>query len=283
MQYDTYINKFNQMLSLRDLAEGTVNNYIFYLRNYFRWLDTELHKLPEDVSWEELRSYLLYLKEIKGLNSRSVNPVIAQLRFFYLYVLHKDWDQYQIPYQKFDEYLPEVPTKQEVFEFIDSYSNLKHKAMIAILYSSGLRVSELCRLRYCDISRSRMMVYVSKSKNRCDRYAILSLKALDILTQYWLSCGKPKEWLFPGQKEGTHVVTFTVNQAIKHQLKRIGWNRDFNCHSFRHGFGLHLYESGADLMAIRDALGHKSLSSTTIYVSLGIGSGRKIVSPYDNE
>ena len=90
MQYDTYINKFTQMLSLRDLTESTVTNYTFYLKNYFNWLDAELHKLPEDVSWEELRSYLIYLKKIKGLNSRSVNPVIAQLRFFYLYVLHKD-------------------------------------------------------------------------------------------------------------------------------------------------------------------------------------------------
>lgn len=283
MQHDDYINNFTQMLSLRDLTESTISNYVFYLTNYLTWLDSNLHKLPEDVSWEELRSYLFFLKEFKGLNPRSINPVIAQLRFFYLYVLHKDWDKYQIPYQKFDQYLPDVPTKQQVCEFIDSFSNLKHKAILAILYSSGLRVSEVCRLRYEDISRSKGNIYVSKSKNRSDRYAVLSEKALAILTDYWFAFDRPKQWLFPGQKEDSHIVPFTVNQVIKHQIKRMNLNSDWNCHSFRHAFGLHLYESGADLIAIRDAMGHKSLASTTVYVSLGIGNGRTIVSPYDND
>ena len=150
------------------------------------------------------------------------------------------------------------------------------------MYSAGIRVSELSRLRYEDIHRSKMNIYISRSKNRSDRYAVLSDKALEILTLYWFRCGRPTDWLFPGQKKGTHIHKQSVYQVLKNQLAHLGWeDKGFDCHSLRHGFGLHLYESGADLIAIKDAMGHKSISSTSVYVSMGIGNGRRIISPYD--
>lgn len=281
-----YIQKHIDILSFRDLAPGTVSTYVSYLTEFLEWLENELpDENLDSVSFEKIRSYIRYLKEVRKLNNRTINVHIAQLRDFFLYVLHRDWDRYQIPYLRYDQYLPNVPSREEVNAIIDSIENLKHKAEIALLYSSGLRVSELCRLRCGDIWVSKNYIYVSRSKNRCDRYAVLSEKALGILTDYIRSDYKEatsESWLFPGQKGDSHICTQSVYTVLKNQLAAIGLEeKGFNCHSFRHAFGLHLYESGLDIISIKEAMGHKSLSSTELYLTLGIGTGRSVKSPYD--
>ena len=284
--YLASIQKHTDILSLRDLAPSTVATYTSYLKQFLEWVEKELpgKKLP-DLTYEEIRSYMHYLKDIRKLNNRTVNVHIAQLRDFFRYVLHRDWDPYEIPYLRFDEHLPSVPTREEIDTIINSLSNRKHMAELAVLYSSGLRVSELCRLRCGDIQVSKNRIYVSRSKNRSDRYAVLSSKALKILKAYvyWDCHGAAKtDWLFPGQKEGTSICTQSVYNVLKAQLASLGWQeKGFNCHSLRHAFGVHLYEAGTDLIAIKEAMGHKSLSSTQIYLSLGIGNGRSVKSPYD--
>lgn len=215
----------------------------------------------------------------------SYAGVIAQLRDFFYYVLHKDWDKREVPFLYFDEYLPVVPTREQVLAIIDAITNPKHKAEIALLYSSGIRVSELCRLHCGDIARSKNCIYISRSKNRSDRYAVLSDKAYEDLVSYIRSSYRgatSSDWLFPGQKSGTHICEQTVYNIFIHHLDRLGLGEcGFNLHSLRHAFGLHLYESGADLISIKEAMGHKSLSSTEVYLALGIGNGRSVKSPYD--
>jgi len=236
------------------------------------------------VDWGELRGYIYHLKNIVKLNPRSINAHISQLRFFYLYVLHKSWDKYQMPFHKFDTYLPLIISQQEMHYFINSMENLKHKALASLMYSSGLRVSEARNLKYKDISRKNMTIYIARTKNRSDRYAILSENALNILTEYWYAYGKPKDLLFPStQIKGKPIVSYTVLRFIKDHEKRLGWEPRLNCHSLRHCFGTHLYENGADLITIKNLLGHKSLNSTTVYVHLGIGTRNKniIISPFD--
>jgi len=284
--HSAFIQKHIDILSFRDLAPGTVSTYVSYLTEFLEWMETELPETsPDAVSFEMIRSYLRYLKEIRKLNNRTINVHIAQLRDFFLYVLHRDWDRYQVPYLRYDQFLPKVPSREEVNAIIDSIENPKHKAEIALLYSSGLRVSELCRLRCGDIWASQNYIYVSRSKNRCDRRAVLSEKALGILTDYIRSDypGASREsWLFPGQKDGSHICTQSVYNVLKIQLAAIGLgDKGFNCHSLRHAFGLHLYESGLDIISIKEAMGHKSLSSTEVYLTLGIGTGRSVKSPYD--
>lgn len=284
---NSYVTKFTDMLTLRDLAESTVNNYTSYLDQFLDFIDTSLGgKLPEDVSWEEIRSYIHYLKDIRKLNNRSINPHIAQLIFFFKYVLHKDWDRYQVPFLRYDEYLPAVPTKAEMEMIIYSMGRTKYQCIIALMYSAGLRVSEVVRLRYEDISAERMQIHVAKSKNRAERKAILARKMLNRLYWHWVDSGKPdkSEYLFPGQKPGTHLSKESVRRVMKAHLVTIGLgDRGFTPHSCRHCFGLTLYEAGADLLSIRDAMGHKSVNSTTVYVSLGIGSDHGLTSPLDME
>lgn len=281
-----FIEKHRDILSFRDLAPGTVSTYTSYLTTYINWVEEQLpDRTLSSVTWEEIRSYIRWLKDIRKLNPRTINVHIAQLHDFFYYVLNKDWDKREVPFLHFDQSLPAVPTREQVHAVIDSISNPKHKAQIALLYSSGIRVSELCRLHCGDIHHSKNCIYISRSKNRSDRYAVLSDKAYDLLVSYVRTAyrdAKPEDWLFPGQKADTHICEQTVYNIFIHQLKACGLSGNgFNLHSLRHAFGLHLYESGTDLISIKEAMGHKSLSSTEVYLSLGIGNGRSVKSPYD--
>ena len=175
-----------------------------------------------------------------------------------------------------------MPSQQEVKTFISTIPDLKQKAMIALMYSSGLRIGEVCHLKYQDIERSNMRIHISHSKNRSDRYAVLSKTALEILTQYWFAYHKPVDWLFPKQHNKSKPIdTFYLSRHIHEHEQRLGWPKRITCHSFRHAFGTHLYENGADLLTIQAYLGHKSLESTTIYVHLATSSMRKAISPFD--
>ncbi len=279
------LNKHKDILSFRDLAAGTVATYVSYMTSYILWIENELPGKPlANVTWEEIRSYVRYLRDVRGLNPRTINVHISQLRDFYYYVLKKDWDKREIPLLHLDEHLPIVPTRVEIQTIIDSIHNPKHKAEIALLYSSGIRVSELCCLHCGDIIRSKNCIYISRSKNRSDRYAVLSERAFKHLVSYVRAyhVSDRESWLFPGQKDGAHICCQSVANVFKKQLLLAGLGeKGFNLHSLRHAFGLHLYGSGADIMSIKEAMGHKSLKSTAIYLTLWIGNGRSVKSPYD--
>ena len=162
-------------------------------------------------------------------------------------------------------------------------TDIKPKAMVALMYSSGLRIGEVCNLRYKDIQRKNMRIHITHGKNRSDRYAILSKQALDILTEYWFACGRPTGYLFPQQRDSSKPIdTFYLSRHIaKHEME-LGWSKRITCHSFRHAFGTHLYENGVDLMTIKTLLGHKSLESTAIYVHLAVSGKHTAASPFDS-
>ena len=285
-QNTNYLKQHIDILSFRDLAPGTITTYTSYMTQYIDWVEENLNAKPiPDVSWEEIRSFLLFLKEVRHLNPRTVNVYIAQLRDFYQYVLHRDWNRYQIPYLHYDELLPKVPAKEEIHSIIDAVYNPKHKAELALLYSSGIRVSELCRLKCGDIYHSKQCIYISRSKNRCDRYAVLSERAYGLLVDYIRILhphATKEDWLFPGQKADSHIHPQSVYNTFKKWLTVMKLSdAGYTLHSLRHAFGLHKYEASTDLMTIKEAIGHKSLSSTSVYLTLGIGNGRSVTSPYD--
>lgn len=285
-EHEILVNKQKEILSFRDLAEGTIATYINYLSMFLTWVETELSgKSVTDVTWEEIRSYVDYLRNIRGIGNRTINVHIAQLHHFWHYVLKRDWDKYEVPFLRYDTALPIVPTVEEIHAIIDSIVNLKHKAEIALLYSSGIRVGELCRLHCADILMSKGCIFISRSKNRSERYAVLSRKALSILIDYIRNdypTAKSGDWLFPGQKPGTCINDQSVRNVFNKAVDNAGLSgKGFVLHSARHAFGLHLYEAGTDILSIKEALGHRSLSSTEVYLTLGIGNGRSVKSPYD--
>lgn len=278
-----YLDSFQEMISLRGLTDHTKKSYATYINSYLNYLETVLLKDPMDISWDELRQYILWVQQQRNLSDRTMNHAISQLRFFTIYVLHKPWDPYQLPMRRFDSYLPFVPTKGEVNSFISSISDLKVKTMVVLLYSSGLRIGEVCRLKYKDIDRKHLRIHITRGKNRSDRFAILSTQALAILTSYWYAYDKPMDWLFPKQFKSSDkpIDTFYLSRHISKHEEFLGWEHRFTCHTFRHAFGTHLYENGTDLLVIKSLLGHKSISSTMIYVTLSTNGTGDAISPFD--
>lgn len=277
-----YLKRYKKMIALRGLTNHTMKSYCTYITAYLDFIQNTLHKYPSQVRYSDILRFLDVLQTERGLSDRTINAAIAQIRFFTIYVLHRPWDSTQVPMRKFDTYLPFVPSQNDVRVFISTLSDLKVKAMVALMYSSGLRISEVCHLRYEDIQRKNMRIHISHSKSRCDRFAILSKEALDILTEYWFACGRPTGWLFPKQRDSSRPIdTFFLARHIKAHEDELGWPNRLTCHSFRHAFGTHLYENGSDLLTIKTLMGHKSLNSTLIYIHLAMPASSSIVSPLD--
>ena len=269
------------LVLLRDLALSTKSNYCSHLKSYLTWISETLAVSPEEATYQNIRDYILYLKKIRKLGNHSINAHNSLIQFFRLYILKQEWNKYEVPRMKYNTPLPFILTKEEALTFIDTIPNLKKKALICLLYSSGLRISEVCHLRVEDIRSGTQQIFIRKSKNRADRYAALSPLALIILRNYWLTHGRPSGWLFPGQKSDSSITTVTAGVYIKNHLKKLGWTYPVTSHTFRHSFATHHYEQGTDLLTIQKLLGHRSINSTILYVHLAKKDLVKAISPFD--
>lgn len=192
-----------------------------------------------------------------------------------------NWDDEDIPRMKLDRSLPTVLTREEIDSVIEFTPNLKHKAIISTMYSSGLRVSEVVRLHYDDISRKNRTIHVRESKSRRDRYTILSDRNLDILTEYWFKCGRPKDILFPSSWTGTYLDKNSINQYFKKSAAAAGITKKVSSHCCRHSFASHLFENGVDIKYIQALLGHVDPKSTEVYIHVSNKSLLGIRSPFD--
>ena len=155
-----YLSKLEEFFELRNLADKTRENYLSSLNCYLSWLQ-ENHILPEDATYEDIRNFLKHLKLTRDLTKQTLNYYISKIRFFQLYVLDKPWNTYQVPFSKFDSKLPETLTHEEAILFIQTMDNLRDKAICALMYGSGLRISEARKLRYDDISRANKLLQLS--------------------------------------------------------------------------------------------------------------------------
>lgn len=133
---DEYLKQYREMISLRGLTDHTIISYSTYIRAYLNYLSEILHKLPEDVSWAELRDFIRWLQKEKQLSDRTINHCISQLRFFTMYVLHRPWDPTQLPMRRFDTYLPYVPSQKEVWDFIQSSSDSSQNCSFYLYFFS---------------------------------------------------------------------------------------------------------------------------------------------------
>lgn len=260
----------------RNLRESTISLYSNNVSYFLRYIRKPLSSL----SFEDADLFLSY-KRSQGISPETYNHYRSAIRFFYKKVLLIDWADDLLPAMKRERHLPAVLSRAEMDAIIDSTTNLKHKAMIALMYSSGLRVSEVIHLHYSDISRSDMSIHVRQAKGRIDRYCLLSQRALDILTQYWFACGKPKGILFPSSSTGTYLSPASVNQFFKKNARCAGITRRVSCHACRHSFATHLFEDGASLPYIQSLLGHTDPRSTMVYIHVSNKSLLGIKSPFD--
>lgn len=174
--------------------------------------------------------------------------------------------------------LPEVLNNEKILAVFSKVRNYKHKAILYLVYSSGLRVGEVVRLKVEDIDVERMMVHIRQGKGRNDRYTILSEVALKALRKY-AAIEKPDDWLFLGGKEGSYLTERSIQKIFSRACKDAKIKKNASVHTLRHSFVTHLLEGGTDLRYIQELLGHKSSKTTEIYIRVSNKSLSKIQSP----
>lgn len=276
--YEDIFAQIRNEAEKRNLRDSTITAYCNSVNYFLRSVNKDVSALTTD----DVDAFLTE-KRLNGLTPQTYNHYHSSIRFFYKRILKMNWDDEDIPRMKLDRSLPTVLSRNEIQSIIDHTPNLKHKAIIATMYSSGLRVSEVVHLHYEDISRPNRTIHVRESKSRRDRYTILSDRNLDLLTEYWFQCGRPRDILFPSSWTGTYLDRNSINQFFKKSAARAGISKHVSSHCCRHSFASHLFENGVDIKYIQALLGHVDPRSTEVYIHVSNKSLLGIRSPYDLE
>jgi integrase/recombinase XerD len=251
---------------LRGLSKNTLESYILNARIFLEYCNSPVEQLNE----HDIRNFLYYLINEKKVMPQTVNTYSAAVRFLFAVTLNRTLNYLQIPRQKKRKTLPDVLSKEEVLSIIECCLNLKHKAMLTVVYSSGLRVSEAAALKIQHIDSKSMRLFVEDGKGGKDRYTLLSEICIDVLREYWQKYRPkhPEGWLFLGTYNVNHITSAGIENAFNTAVKRANITKNVSIHSLRHAFATHLLEDGATLLQVKELLGHSSIQSTTIYLHL---------------
>lgn len=253
-------------LELKQYAANTAKTYISCFEAFMRFYpDASLDELDE----RDIRTYLLHLIR-EGKSHSYVNQAVNSIKFYYEVVLGMPNRFYNIERPRKSRKLPEVLSKEEVNSLLDHCTNIKHKCIVGLLYSSGLRRSELLNLKLEDIDSKRMLVKVRQGKGNKDRHTILSKRLLRDLRVYFKHY-RPREYLFENPGGGPYSTTSVVN-VVRRAASKAGIFRRVTPHMLRHSFATHLLEKGTDLRTIQVLLGHNSSKTTEIYTHVAENS-----------
>ncbi len=271
-----FLNKLVQDMRLRNYSKDTEKAYYHHLKYFLNFLD----KRPEEVGWEEVREYLIYLNEEKQVSKSSFKQAIAALRFMFEYSLGKEWIKNRIVYPKSSKYVPSILNKRELNKLFSCVKELKYKTVLYCCYGSGLRLSEALNLKVSDIESNEMRLRIRSSKGGHERYAMLSPQLLELLRDYWKE-EKPSDWLFPGRQKCNHVNSAVIQKACSKAGRFAGIKKRVFPHMLRHSFATHLLEQGTDIRLIQELMGHTCINSTMVYLHLTTKRFRKVSSPID--
>ncbi len=271
------LEQFNRTLRLKGYSENTIRTYNAM---FIKFLKVFKDREPEQITTDQIRRFLLWMIDTKGISSSYQNQLINAIKFYYEHVLKRSRQVYQLERPKKEKRLPGVLSLDEVQRLLGEINNTKHQAIISMIYSSGLRISELINLRISDIDSSRMQIRVVQSKGKKDRMTLLSEKMLVLLRTYFKRY-KPRHWLFEGQTGGKYSKT-SIQKVFHKAKKAAGIRKHATVHTLRHSFATHLLESGTDLRYIQELLGHGSSKTTEIYTHVSTRKLSNIKSPLDS-
>jgi site-specific recombinase XerD len=264
-------------MRLRRFSPKTIACYLACMKGVAK----HFRKSPAELGDEEIRAYLYYLMEERKVSQSVLVQTYSALKFFFEKTLQKQWNAFRIPRCKQRRKLPGVLTREEVESILSATKNLKHRAILMTIYSAGLRIGEVTRLKVSDIDSGRMMIRVNEGKGLKDRYTLLGERNLEMLRRYWKTY-RPLEWLFPGRNASGPVSTSAIQRVFKTSLAKAGIKKKASVHTLRHCFATHLLESGTDLYYIQRLLGHKSAGTTSVYLHITGKDIGKIKSPLDS-
>lgn len=272
---DTIYKTTQEYFKLRGLSENTQRSYLRVIRQFTEYFNES----PKNLGTEHIKEYLLSLIK-NNLSASTIEVAHAALAFLYKTVLKKPIKFDTIPHCKQKKRLPIVLSREEIDTILKAATNIKHRAILSLLYSSGLRVSEVINLYISDIDSNRMQIFVRNAKGAKDRYTILSQKTLDCLRHYY-KVYRPKRLLFPTPRKDAPMTYKAISFIFSKYKKKAGIAKPATAHSLRHSFATHLLENGIDIYYIQRLLGHRAIETTTIYLHVRRVDLQKIISPLD--
>ncbi|MES2379541.1 MAG: site-specific tyrosine recombinase/integron integrase [Bacteroidota bacterium] len=272
------IEQFRRWLSSKRYSPNTIKTYTEALHTFLKhYNDKEITLINNEDVIAFNNEFILKNK----LSSSYQNQVVNAIKLFFRQIESTNINVDFVHRPKREKLLPNILSKEEVKQILNAHSNIKHKAMLSLIYSCGLRRSELINLRLADIDSKRGVIIIRQSKGKKDRIAPLSEKILIILREYFIAY-KPKNWLFEGQNNQGQYDERSLSNVLKQALEKCKITKPVSLHWLRHSYATHLLESGTDLRYIQEILGHKSSKTTEIYTHVSTKSLQQIKSPFDD-
>jgi integrase/recombinase XerD len=256
--------RYIEDLQLRGLSPRTQDSYVRVVRK----LAEHYGKSPDVLTEEELRQYLLYLKNEKHAARNTCTLALCSLKFFYQQTLKRDWPVLDFVRPARDRKLPVVFSVEEVQQILGCVRRARYRVCLSLIYACGLRLLEGVQLPVADVDGARMVIHVRHGKGGQDRYVPLPRRTLELLREYW-SCHRDPVWMFPGVTPGGGPMCATgVQRAFKAALAGSGIHKQASVHTLRHSWATHLLEAGVNLRLIQIYLGHRSPTTTALYTHL---------------
>lgn len=264
-------------LQIRQYSPTTIRLYLYAIKTFAK----HFGKPPDQLGAEHIRRFQLFLIKEKKVSTSTYVLMVCALRFFYTHTLHRKVAIDRIPFPRRERKLPLILSRDEIKALLEAPQDLRHRAMLAILYGSGLRVSEVARLKVTDIDSARNMLWVRSGKGRKDRQALLPPKLRELLRCYWRS-KRPTDWLFPGADPTQPTSVKTIFRACRQAAHSAGIAKSIHPHLLRHAFATHLLEAGVNLRTIQFLLGHARLETTARYLQVADVNVRATTSPLES-
>lgn len=271
------IEKFVNWLHSRRYSENTVKTYSESLKTFLLYFHK---KAIVEITNEDLVEFNNKYILAKNYSTSFQNQVVNAIKLFFRIMQNIKIDVNLIHRPKRGKLLPNVLSKEEIKLILNAHNNIKHRAMLSLIYSCGLRCGELLSLKPEHIDSNRLVVIIKQAKGRKDRIAPLSGKIDQLLKEYMILC-KPNIYLFEGQKRGEPYDARSLQLVLKQGLEKAKIKKPVSLHWLRHSYATHLLENGTDLRYIQEILGHSSSKTTEIYTHVSTKNIQKIVSPFD--
>jgi site-specific recombinase XerD len=236
---------------------------------------------PAEMGETEVRQFMLHLAQDRQVSAFVQSMHVNALKFLYRITLRCPQVVEHLPYPKRPKTLPQVLTMQEVLALFTAIKSAKYKAILAIAYGAGLRVSEVCALKPTDIDSQRMLIHVRRGKGNKDRYVLLGETMLALLREYYQNARRKGDYLFPGQKPQNPLTPTAIRHVLKKVAAQAGLSKKITPHTLRHSFATHLLETGYDLRVVQTLLGHTSIQTTQRYTHITDRLLRLTRSPLD--
>lgn len=265
-------------MELRNYSKRSIHTYGVLLTKL-----QEYYKLPLDqISRQLFKDYLHHRITTDGISVSMINQFISAFKILQVDLLKQEWETIKIKRPRREKKLPVVLSMSEVESLIKVTRNIKHKALMMLAYSSGLRRQEIQLIKPSAIDSARMQVHVVQGKGKKDRYTILSTKTLELLRVYY-KYERPSTFLFEAQgRKGVPLADSTLNCIVKQNAKKAGIKKQISFHTLRHCFATHLLEKGVNIRMIQQFMGHVSIKTTSGYLSLANINPASVSSPLDS-